>query len=204
MTTTIENPQKLELLSDTAFEEKRGISQTAYAKHRGVERQAIHKHIKNGILTRGGGLLPNGKIDKEAADIELAEKLDPAHTGNADEQKGANKGTVSNAPASPQAGKGADSNTLNFNRVKTLEKGYDVKIKELSYKKLTGELVDRVKTKNAYSSKITAVARRLQKIAKRISPAVAKESDRIKCENMILNEIKEAVEEFGQHGTKQA
>ena len=71
---------------------------------------------------------------------------------------------------------------------------------EIELKKERGEYINKKKADSAFSGKITAVVRRLQKISKRISPAVAKESDRIKCEDMIFNEIKEAVEEFGVQG----
>jgi oligoribonuclease (3'-5' exoribonuclease) len=186
---TIDKTDKLELLSEAKFEEKQGVSQAEYARMRNMTRQNVHKHIQSGIITT----LPNGNIDPEAADKEMADKLDPAHAQG-------NKGTEHIAPTNGKGAKGEDSNTFNFNRIKTLEKGYDVKIKELAYKKMAGEVVNKKKVESAFSSKITAVVRRLQKISKRISPAVAKESDRVKCEAMILNEIKEAVEEFGQHG----
>lgn len=182
MTATIEKDNKLSLLSEEDFEKSQGVIQSRYAEMRGVTRQMISKYIASDLLTKGRGILPNGNIDPEAADIELEEKLDPAFIKNQENRSN---------PAN-------DKET--FHNEKCKKEKVQRKLLELDLKTKSGEYINKKKADIAFSSKITAVVRRLQKISKRISPAVAKESDRIKCENMIFNEIKEAVEEFGQHG----
>ena len=177
ITTTMEKPDTLSLQSEEEFEKSQGITQSQYANRRGISRQAIHKHVKNSVIT----LLPNGKIDPEAADIELEEKLDPAFRQDS-------KGERPFAPT---------GNGLLYHNEKAKKEKVQRMLLELDLKVKTGENINRKKAEGAFSNKITAVVRRLQKISKRISPAVAMESDRIKCEEMILNEIKEAVEEFG-------
>ena len=176
MTATIEKTKKLELFTDDEFKEKQGVSQAEYGRMRDMSRQNVFKHVQNGVIT----LLPNGNIHPESADKELADKLDPAFT-----------------PAAFDGKQAAGAKAGSFHDEKTKKEKTQRELLEIELKKKRGEFVDKVKTKNAYSNKITAVVRRLQKISKRISPAVAKESDRIKCEDMIFNEIKEAVEEFG-------
>ena len=180
---TIEKDNKLSLLSEDDFEKSQGVTQSRYARMRGVTRQMISKYIASNLLTKGRSILPNGNIDPEAADIELDEKLNPAHI------KSEENGSQSN----PANGKGT------FHNEKRKREKVQRQLLELELKKKSGEYINKKKADIAFSSKITAVVRRLQKISKRISPAVAKESDRVKCENMIFNEIKEAVEEFG-HG----
>ncbi len=170
--------QKLELLNEEDFEKSQGVTQSRYARMRSVTRQMISKYIKNDLLTEGRGILPNGRIDPEEANIELDEKLNP---------------TFSNKGVSPYA----PTKTGSFHDEKCKREKVQRKLLELELKKKSGEYINKKKADIAFSSKITAVVRRLQKISKRISPAVAKEGDRIKCENMIFNEIKEAVEEFG-------
>jgi DNA-binding XRE family transcriptional regulator len=173
-TATMEKENKLTLRNEEDYEKGEGITQSQYAQRRGISRQAIHKHVKNGVIT----LLPNGKIDPEAADIELAEKLNPAFKKTDENEK-------------------PNGNGLLYHNEKAKKEKAQRQLLELDLKKKSGEYINKKKAANAFSGKITAVVRRLQKISKRISPAVAKESDRIKCEEMIHNEIKEAVEEFG-------
>lgn len=181
MTATIEDQNKLNLQTEDDFEKSQGVRQAKYGQMRGVSRQMVLKYVANGMLTVGRGIISNSpsvRIDPEAADAELDEKLNPAFS---------DKGGKSSVPT----GNGS------YYDEKSRKEKVQRELLELELKRKSGEYINKKKAETAFSSKITAVVRRLQKISKRISPAVAKESDRIKCEEMILNEIKEAVEEFG-------
>lgn len=181
-TATIEKPDTLSLQSEVEFEKSRGITQARYARMRGVSRQMVLKYIENGMLTEGRGIIttsPSVRIDPDEADVELAEKLDPAFTKKDEE------------------GEKLNGNGLLYHNEKARKEKAQRQLLELELKKKSGEYINKKKAASAFSGKITAVVRRLQKISKRISPALAKESDRIKCEEMIYSEIKEAVEEFG-------
>lgn len=184
MTVTMEKEKtenKFSLQSEEEFEKSQGVTQAQYGRRRGVARQMVLKYIENGQLTLGRGIIsisPTVRIDPDAADIELDEKLNPAF-------KKTEKGEKPNG------------NGLLYHNEKAKKEKVQRALLELELKNKSGQYINKKKAEAAYSGKITAVVRRLQKISKRISPAVAMESDRIKCEEMILDEIKEAVEEFG-------
>ena len=182
-TATMEKTEKFSLQSEEEFEKLQGVTQAKYGRMRGVSRQMVLKYVANEMLTVGRGIISNSptvRIDPEAADAELADKLDPAFKKSEGEQ-----------PFAPTNGNGSYLNEK-YEKTKV-----ERELLVLELKKKSGEYINKKKAETAFSGKITAVVRRLQKISKRISPAVAKETDRIKCEEMILNEIKEAVEEFG-------
>jgi transcriptional regulator with XRE-family HTH domain len=180
-TATIDKKETFSLQSEEEFEKSQGITQAQYGRRRGVSRQMVLKYVANGMLTVGRGIIstsPTVRIDPEEADIELDEKLNPAFKKTEEGEK-------------------PNGNGLLYHNEKARKEKAQRMLLELDLKVKTGENINRKKAESAFSNKITAVVRRLQKISKRISPAVAKESDRIKCEEMIHNEIKEAVEEFG-------
>ncbi len=178
---------KLKLFNDDEFSKSQGITQAEYARRRGVSRQIISRQVQLGIIK----LLPNGNIDPAKADKQLEDNLNPAFTPNAPQSVEAD-----NRVGPALRGKQGDKSKMTFNKVRTLEKGYDVKLKELVYKEKVGELVNRVKMSNAYRNKVTAVVGKLQKVADRICEEVARESDRLKCRNIIYNDIKASVEDF--------
>lgn len=186
MTTAIiekKESDKFELLSPSEYTKAQGVTQADYARHRKITRQMVHKYISQGKIIK----MDNENIDVEASDERLDDLLDPSFTGNADEQRGVKKedASMGSCPAS-------------FAERKLYRLGLQIQLEEIELKKERGKYIDKKKADSAFASKIISVMRRLQKIPKRISPTVAQETDRIKCEGIILNEIMEAVEEFGQ------
>jgi hypothetical protein len=151
------------------------VSQYKYAEMIGRSRVYVNRLVHDGVIT-----LFNGKINPEVANQQILENTSPQ---NKPDKKGARSGT----------------NDDTLNSAKLAEKRLNNQLLEIELKKKQGQYIDSEKAGKAFSNKITAVVRRLQKISKRISPAIALESDRIKCEEMIYNEIKEAVEEFGEN-----
>ncbi len=154
------------------------VSQYKYAEMIGRSRVYIGRLVEKGVIT-----LVRGKIDPVIADRQILENTSP-RKNSSESGKGKNDGT--------------NGDTLNA--VKIEKERFARDLLELDLKRKSGEYIDKKKADTAYSNKISAVIRRLHKTPKRISPAIAKEGDRIRCEDMIFNEIKEAVEEFGQHG----
>ena len=183
-TGTIEKTQKLELLSEVEFKEKQGVSQTEYAEMRNMTRQNVSKHVLAGVITS----LPNGNIDPEAADKEMAEKLDPSFR----REKKTNTNTSAEQPD-----KKSSASTGSFHDEKQKNLKIKTALSMMDLKKRAGELVNTKEVKKAYYNKITAVARKLQKVADKVSVEVAMESDRLKCRKIIYNEIKASVEDFG-------
>ncbi len=118
--------KKLKLVNDDEFKKIKGVSQAQYARSRNMTRQNVSKHVQNGVIK----LLPNGNIYPSQADKQLEENKDPAFF----------KGK--------KAGQGKSK--MNFNTVRTLDKGYDVKLKELVYKKKIGEVVNAKDVDTAY------------------------------------------------------
>lgn len=151
------------------------VSQYKYADMIGRSRVYVNRLVHEGVIT-----LFNGKINPEVANQQILENTSPRN--NPDKS---GKG--------PTNGIGIET----LNGVKIEKERFTRDLLEIELKKKSGESINRKKAAIAFSNKITAVVRRLQKISKRIAPAVALENDRIKCEQMIYNEIKEAVEEFG-------
>lgn len=170
--------EKLKLLSEVEYCKLAGMTQAQYAKHRNVSRQMVYKYIHDNKYI---DLMPNGKINVEAADEMLENKLDPTFTGNVEEQRDAKANKI---------------NRNSLHEMKRIQLSYKIKREKLEFEKSLGNVIYKKQTANAYSNKVSAVINRLQKIAKRIAPAIAKESDMYKCEKMINTEIKDAVEEF--------
>ncbi len=175
---TIDKTQKLELLSDTEFEGKQGVSQAKYAEMRNMSRQNVHKHVKNGIIT----LLPNGNIDPEFADEELAENLNPAFT---------NKGTEHCAPTVQKKAKSNTNNT--FNTARTIEKGYQAKLAELTYKKEIGEVVNAKEVRDAAFSTARKIRDQMLGIPDRVAALIAAEKDKVKVHKTLAEEIKKGL-----------
>ncbi len=179
MSETLTLPKQTYLLEPEPDPDEGLVSQKKYGEMRGYSRVYINRLVREkGVIT-----LVNGKIKPELADRQILEYTSPRNK-SLESSKGENSGT----------------NGDKLIDVKIEKERFARDLLEIDLKRKSGQYIDKKKAATAFSNKITAVVRRLQKISKRISPSIAKESDRIKCEDMIFNEIKEAVEEFGQHG----
>lgn len=186
--TEIEKPNKLKLFREEDYKKSNGMTQAEYADHRDITRQAVFKHKHAGRLV----LLDNGNIDVEASDVSLDADLDPAFTGNADEQRGVKKGNV----ADGQGGIDTSLEPETFSDRKLYRLNIQIQRDEIELEKEHDNVVDKRRIEKAYGSKISAVITRLQKIPKRIAPSLAKQTNREECEEMVKTEIKDAVEEF--------
>lgn len=98
------------------------VTQAEYARHRGVSKQAISKQVAKGKIP----VLPNGKIDKAAADLALGNSIERVDAEEA-EQEARPRG----APA-----------TGGLTQAKTVTEVYKARLAELEYGRETGKYVE--------------------------------------------------------------
>ena len=179
--------EKLELLSDTEYKEKQGVIPAEYARMRGMTRQNVSKHIKNGIIT----LLPNGNIDPEAADKELADKLDPSFAKG---DEGSDSLLAQASRSAPANGTNNDANDRTFHKVKTFEKKYQAKSAKLAYEKEVGMLVNAKEVRDAAFSLARKVRDQMLGIPDRVAALIAAEKDKKKVHETLVEEIEKALQ----------
>ena len=150
------------------------VSQYKYADMIGKSRVYINRLVHEGVIT-----LFNGKIKPDVANQQILEN------------------TASSKNTSKK-GKGVSGIRLNDVRIE--KELLNKTLLEMDIQTKKGELVNRAKTKTALANKVLAVVGNLQKVAHSISTEVARESDPLKCHNIIWNELKDCVEDFNING----
>ena len=149
-----------------------------YARHRRVSRQAVHKAIAEGRIP-----LVRGRIDRVAADRDWEDNTEPPISG---------------------AG-GADSASgATFNQARTLHQVYRARLARLDFEERQGKRIDRQEFLQAADDHGRRVKDALMALPGRLGPRVAAEGSRVKCERLILAEVRRLCEELAAGSARAA
>ncbi len=148
------------------------LTPAEYARHRGVSRVAVHKAIRDGRIA-----IVRGRISRDVADRDWTENT---------------------APAAPPAGGEASESAagITYNRARTLEKVVRARIAQFTLDELQKKLVDAEDVLQAADDHGRRVKDALMTLPGRLGPRVAAEKSRVKCEQMILAEVRRLCEEL--------
>jgi len=155
-----------------------GVSIPAAARALGISPVALRKAIDHGRV------VPelDGTLDIEKA---RAEWLANTHPGQG-------------APKDAAAANGTSATNQGYRQARLAREFLDVKIKELEFKRLTGELVPRAEVDRVMFSKARAARDRLNLIEARLSPQVAGLTDISEIRRLIRAEIQAVCDELGE------
>jgi hypothetical protein len=120
-----------------------------YADYRGVTRQTVYKHIRNGRLSKSV-VNVDGKtmIDKNRADIELAENLDRVHNPNPEPRRTRSKKKKSpTKPEMEKVVKAAGLENMSLSEAQRLQANYKASLLKLELDQKSGLLVEKEKVR---------------------------------------------------------
>lgn len=135
----------------------------------------ISKLIGKGRLT-APALRPDGKVDREAADAQIAAASDPAR--------------VDQLPLGKMGGRQAGSL---YQQVRTSREYYQALEAQTRYQRQAGQLVASADIAGATETLVSRCRDSLLRIPRRLASKVAAESDPFKVESIIREEVSEAL-----------
>jgi len=175
------------------------ISQAEYARKRGVSRQYVGQMVAKGIIQ-----LVDKKVDVDQADVALAAIRDPAraerrpkHDDDAPAPVPGTDGNQSAAYAPTFSQSGNDLPTLLLKtRIKSeVERA---KLLEIKAKVEAGKYVDADDVKLVAFNKARVVRDALMNIPERLAAVLAAETDTQRVHNMLMTELRTALEELSR------
>lgn len=149
-----------------------------YADYRGVTRQTVYKHIRNGRLSKSV-VNVDGKtmIDKNRADIELAENLDRIHNPNPEPRRTRSKKKNPTVPEMEQAVRDAGFEKTSLSEAQRLQANYKAALTKLEYEQKSGQLVSKADVETEYFTMARQTRDALLNIPDRISAELASYTD---------------------------
>jgi len=175
------------------------ISQAEYARKRGVSRQYVGQMVAKGIIQ-----LVGKKVDVDQADVALAAIRDPAraerrpkYDDDAPVPVPGADGNQSAAYAPTFSQSGNDLPTLLLKtRIKSeVERA---KLLEIKAKVEAGKYVDADDVKLVAFNKARVVRDALMNIPERLAAVLAAETDKQRVHNMLMTELRTALEELSR------
>jgi len=174
-----------------------GLSIRAYARHRGVSHTAVAKALNAGRISKNA----DGTIDPATADAQWDRNTLPSQSLNTGAAKPAPKVETSpvstrDAPAPPETRSGAPD----YQTSRAIREAYTARLAKLDYEERTGKLLnaDEVKVKQFNLARL--LRERLQQIPRKVAPlivaAVIAQPDQRAVEELLLDSIREALEEL--------
>jgi len=181
-----------------------GLSIRAYAQHRGVSHTAVAKAIKAGRISKE----PDDTIDPAKADVQWARNTLPSQALNTSAQKPAPK--VATPPVSSPLSTALVSTHLETNRVSTpdyqtsraIRETYSARLAKLEFEERTGKLLNADEVKVRHFNLARLLRDRIQQIPRKVAPqivaAVVAQPDQRVIEDLLMDAIREALEELSR------
>lgn len=168
------------------------MSQSEYAKHRGISQPRVHAYIKSGKL-EGAVSKKRGKnsysIDSEKADEILAGALNP---GKESPSKIATPERTESNDDPPKINM-RNIKAGDFALFKARNEAQKAMLLQIEIKEKKGELVDKAKVANEHFEFAREVRDNLLAVPERVAALVASETDIMKCQHIVDNEIRLAM-----------
>ena len=183
-----------------------GLSIRAYAQHRGVSHTAVGKAIKAGRIPQE----PDGTIDPAKADAAWERNTLPSQNLNATakpvETRVATTPKVSTAQVSTREVSTPLETTRatapDYQTSRAIREAYAARLAKLEYEERTGKLIsaDEVKVKHFNLARL--LRDRIQQIPRKVAPnivaAVVAQPDQRIVEELLMDAIREALEELSR------
>jgi hypothetical protein len=184
-----------------------GLSIRAYAERRkalgllGGSKAGVQKALASGRIHYIGGDSRKG-IDPELADQmwdarSAPEKRHPAAAQASAEGKGRGGGAPGAPP--PQGGpggaqQGPEGGVPDYHQSRAVREAYEAGIRRLEYQEKTGQLIRAEQAATAARAVASSVRDRLLTIASRLADSLAAEDDATRCEELVDDEIRKALQ----------
>ena len=184
-----------------------GLSIRAYAQHRGVSHTAVAKAIKAGRISKE----PDGSIDPAKADAQWARNTLAAQNLNTSASKPAPKvatppvstpvATVSSRELPPPLETGRIS-APDYQTSRAIREAYAARLAKLEFEERTGKLLNADEVKVKHFNLARLLRDRIQQIPRKLAPqivaAVVAQPDQRVVEDLLMEAIREALEELSR------
>jgi hypothetical protein len=185
-----------------------GLSIRAYAQHRGVSHTAVAKAIKAGRIS----VEPDGKIDPAKADAQWARNTLPSQNLNTGAVKPAPK--VATPPVSTPVSTAPVANrelqppletraaAPDYQTSRAIREAYAARLAKLEFEERTGKLLNADEVKVKHFNLARLLRDRIQQIPRKLAPqivaAVVAQPDQRVVEDLLMEAIREALEELSR------
>jgi hypothetical protein len=179
-----------------------GLSIRAYAQHRGVSHTAVAKAIKAGRISKE----PDGSIDPAKADAQWARNTLPSQNPNTSAAKPAPKvatptvSTVSSREA--QVPLETRATAPDYQTSRAIREAYAARLAKLEFEERTGKLLNADEVKVKHFNLARLLRDRIQQIPRKLAPqivaAVVAQPDQRVVEDLLMDAIREALEELSR------
>ena len=184
-----------------------GLSIRAYAQHRGVSHTAVAKAIKAGRISKE----PDGTIDPAKADAQWARNTLPSQNLNTSVTKPASK--VATPPVSTPVATGSSRelqppvetgriSAPDYQTSRAIREAYAARLAKLEFEERTGKLLNADEVKVKHFNLARLLRDRIQQIPRKLAPqivaAVVAQPDQRVVEDLLMEAIREALEELSR------
>jgi hypothetical protein len=176
-----------------------GLSVRAYAQHRGVSHTAVAKAIKAGRIS----VEPDGTIDPAKADAQWARNTLPSQSLNIGAKRPAAK--VETPPVStPVSTPPLETRAAapDYQTSRAIREAYAARLAKLEFEERTGKLLNADEVKVKYFNLARLLRDRIQQIPRKVAPqivaAVVAQPDQRVVEDLLMEAIREALEELSR------
>jgi hypothetical protein len=153
------------------------LSQRAYARYRGTALSTVQKAIHTGRIS----VLPDGRIDSDAADREW-------------EANTKTRGPVVRHRADDD---GPDAfGAAQYTKARAVREHYQARLAKIDYEERVGNLVSKDEVQVAAFNKFRQYRDAMLNIPDRVAAMLAAETEEPKCYEIIATEIRKALNEF--------
>lgn len=180
-----------------------GLSIRAYAQHRGVSHTAVAKAIKAGRIS----VEPDGKIDPAKADAQWARNTLASQNLNTGAAKPAPKVATPavSIPVSTrevQAPLETRAAAPDYQTSRAIREAYAARLAKLEFEERTGKLLNADEVKVKHFNLARLLRDRIQQIPRKLAPqivaAVVAQPDQRVVEDLLMEAIREALEELSR------
>ncbi|SFE88573.1 hypothetical protein [Paracidovorax wautersii] len=174
------------------------LTQAELGRQLGVTRQAIHKLLEAGKITADG----DGLIDLEAARVAIANNVHPGSktaqavtAGSADDDLPVTIPEAAEQFAGGGKGRGkGEGMPANFLIARTMREMEEARIARLKREEMEGLLIRVTAVEAVWAASLAQAREKLLQIAARLSPMLAAETDPLKVDNMLQDELNQALQ----------
>ena len=180
-----------------------GLSIRAYAQHRGVSHTAVAKAIKAGRIS----VESDGKIDPAKADAQWARNTLPSQ--NLNTNAGNPPANLATPPVSTPVSNREVSTPLetrvnapDYQTSRAIREAYAARLAKLEFEERTGKLINADEVKVKHFNLARLLRDRIQQIPRKVAPqivaAVVAQPDQRVVEDLLMDAIREALEELSR------
>lgn len=175
------------------------MSLRAYAKHRGVSPSAVVKAVSTGRIHKEA----DGSINAAKADTQWGQHTRQAQapTPAPPASRRPVAGAVSQALGAP-SGAADEARSVDYHKARAVRETYAARLAKLEFEERTGKLLNADEVKVKYFNLARLLRDRIQQIPRKVAPnivaAVVAQPDQRVVEDLLMEAIREALEELSR------